>query len=330
MDSHPTLPTPIDFRDRSTGLVLSGIAALIFGGLCLMLVGMMILGQLFGPMRQAQGLAAILPGLLFYGFLAGSLIWLGVGSILARRWARALLLILSWAALCAGVMGTVTLGLVLPSVIKGLQKAPGNLPPGAASLVLIIPLVIVGFFLILVPLVGVLFYRSPHVKATCEARDPVERWTDRCPLPVLGVSLWLAICVPMLLVMPVSFRGVLPFFGVLLSGWMGSLGYLVFAALWAWCAVMMYRLDVRAWWVTILSIVLFSISNVVTYTRHDIFEVYRLMGYPADQIELMKTMPFLNSTTMAVWSVLPMLPIVGYLLFIRRHFRGRAGKPVES
>lgn len=323
MDSNPALPSPSDYRDRSTGLVLFGIGALILGGLCLMLVGMMILGQLFGPMRQAQGPAAILPGLLVYGFLAVSLIWLGIGSILARRWARALLLIASWVALCTGVMGLVTLGLILPGVIHGLQKSQPNFPPAAANLVLIIPLLIVFFFLILVPLAGVLFYRSPHVKATCDARDPVERWTDRCPLPVLAVSLWLAICVPMILVMPISFRGVLPFFGVLLSGWVGSLGYLVLAAVWGWCAMALYRLDVRAWWVAILTILMFSVSNVVTYTRHDIFEVYRLMGYPADQIEMMKSMPFLNSTTMAWWSILPMLPIVGYLLFIRHHFRGR-------
>lgn len=76
---------------------------------------------------------------------------------------------------------------------------------------------------------------------------------------------------------------------------------------------------------TILSILLFSISNVVTYTQHDIFEVYRLMGYPADQIQAMKAMPFINSKSMAVWSVLPMLPIVGYLLFIRHYFRGNLG-----
>jgi hypothetical protein len=324
MDSNPTLPTPTDYRDRSTGLVLFGIAALIFGGLCLMLVGTMILGQLFGPMRQAQGPAAILPGLLVYGFLAVSLIWLGIGSMLARRWARALLLIVSWAALYMGAMGLVTLGLILPGVVQGLQKSQPNIPPVAANAVMIFPLLFVFIFLILVPLVGLLFYRSPHVKATCEARDPVKRWTDRCPLPVLAVSLWLGICVPILLVMPISFRGVLPFFGVLLSGWVGSLGYLALAALWAWCAVALYRLDVRALWVTILTILLFSVSNVVTYTQHDIFEVYRLMGYPADQIEMMKSMPFLNSTTMAMWSILPMLPIVVYLLFIRHHFRGKS------
>lgn len=324
MASTPTLPTPINYRDRSTGLVLFGIAALIFGGLCLMLTATAVLGQLFGPIRSPQGVAGIIPGLLVYGFLAVSLIWLGIGSLLARRWARALLLIASWVALCTGVMSLVTLGLILPGIVQTLQKSQPNIPPTAASLVLIIPLLIVFFFLILVPLAGVLFYRSPHVKATCEARDPVERWTDRCPLPVLAVSLWLGVCVPILLVMPISFRGVLPFFGVLLSGWVGSLGYLAMAALWAWCAVALYRLEVRAWWVTILTILLFSVSNVVTYTQHDIFEVYRMMGYPADQIQAMKAMPFINSKSMAVWSVLPMLPIVGYLLFIRHHFREKS------
>ena len=66
MDSNPTLPTPIDYRDRSTGLVLFGIGALIFGGLCLMLTSVAVLGQLFGPIRSPQGLAGIIPGLLDY------------------------------------------------------------------------------------------------------------------------------------------------------------------------------------------------------------------------------------------------------------------------
>ena len=61
------------------------------------------------------------------------------------------------------------------------------------------------------------FYNSRHVKATCERRDPATRWTDACPLPVLGFCLWLLLGVPMLLIMPLAGHGVMPFFGIFLS-----------------------------------------------------------------------------------------------------------------
>jgi hypothetical protein len=70
--------------------------------------------------------------------------------------------------------------------------------------VIAIAFVFNGVVFVLLPAIWTYFYRSPHVKATCEARDPVARWTDACPLPVLGFCLWLLFSVPMLLVMPIS------------------------------------------------------------------------------------------------------------------------------
>ena len=56
-------------------------------------------------------------------------------------------------------------------------------------------------FFILVPAVWTFFYNSRHVKATGEAPDPVTRWTDACPLPVLAICLWTWFCVPMMLIL---------------------------------------------------------------------------------------------------------------------------------
>src|SRR5262249_2782346 len=133
--------------------------------------------------------------------------------------------------------------------------------------------------------VWVFFYSSRHVKATCEARDPVPRWTDACPLPVLTMSLWLGFGAPPLALMPVAYHGVVPCFGIFLIGAPGGLIYLLMAAIWAWSAWRLYHLDVRAWWLMLLVLVLFAVSSVVTYTHHDILEVYRLMGFPDAQIQ---------------------------------------------
>ena len=61
-----------------------------------------------------------------------------------------------------------------------------------------------GVFFIALPKVWIFFHNSRHVKATCEARYSVTRWTDACPLPVLALCLWLLVSAPMMLVMPVT------------------------------------------------------------------------------------------------------------------------------
>ena len=55
------------------------------------------------------------------------------------------------------------------------------MPPGTLALIKFFAIATTFVIYIVIPGVAVLFYRSPHVKHTCEVRDPVERWTDRCP-----------------------------------------------------------------------------------------------------------------------------------------------------
>ena len=55
---------------------------------------------------------------------------------------------------------------------------------------MVIALLFLGVFFVILPAVWIFFYKSRQVKATCEARDPVARWTDACPLPVLALCLW--------------------------------------------------------------------------------------------------------------------------------------------
>src|SRR5438034_406184 len=83
---------------------------------------------------------------------------------------------------------------------------------------LFVPLMFFGVIYVILPGAWVLFYRSRHVKATCESYDPMVRWTDHCPLPVLAVSLWLTFSALMMLVMAVVYKGILPMFGSFVAG----------------------------------------------------------------------------------------------------------------
>ena len=116
--------------------------------------------------------------------------------------------------------------------------------PAALTGMIVFMVLFLGIFFVAVPAVWTFFYNSRHVKATCEARDPVMRWTDACPLPVLGFCLWLWFGVPMMLLMPIIGRGVMPFFGMFLTGLPGSLFCLAIAAIWGYAAWLLYHLDV--------------------------------------------------------------------------------------
>ena len=317
------------YKDRSTGLIVFGILTILLGCMAGLLVLLMLVGQ--AAVRHANvpptPLAAILPAIFIYGVLAVALVWLGIGSIKARRWARALLLIFSWSWLVMGLITLSAMVFVLPKVLANIQASapPGQaaMPAAAIGGIMIFACLILGVFFIIVPAVWVFFYNSRHVKATCEMRDPATRWTDACPLPVLGFCLWLLFSALMMLVMPAMAHGVMPFFGTFLTGLPGSLLCLVLAALWACAAWLLYKLDVRGWWLVLIAMIVFMASALLTYARHDILEIYQLMGYPQAQIDQIQKTGLLTGNSMTWVMTFSMLPFLGYILFIKKYFRGK-------
>jgi hypothetical protein len=221
-------PSVEPYKDRSAGLVIFGILTILAGCLAGLLVLLMVAGQRMVAHNGGMVRTVVQPAwmmvynVIFYGVAVVALVWLGIGSIMARRWARALLLIFSWCALVMGVFMTGVLALVMPRMMANVASSgPAGqhpLPPGAMQGAMCVSVAIIAFLFILIPLVGVIFYGSGNVKATCEARDPVRRWTDACPLPVLAVSIWATCSAPLFLIMICTGYKVMPFFGLLLTG----------------------------------------------------------------------------------------------------------------
>jgi hypothetical protein len=118
-----------------------------------------------------------------------------------------------------------------------------------------------------------------------------------------------------------AYRSVMPVFGRFVSGPAGAALYLLFACLWVYAAWSLYKLEWRGWWIVIVSVLLFCVSGFVTYSHHDIMELYTLMGYPEDQIALIKQYSFMNTQTFAWATLAGMIPFVGYLLYVRRFLR---------
>jgi hypothetical protein len=317
------------YRDRRTGLILFGIVEIIIGLFCLLLAFFMVVGVMMG---RAAGtgteIRMIVPSLLMYPVLAAAFISLGIGSMMRRRWARALSLIAAWSWLLVGIAACVMLLVMAPMIFGGELRGNGAMPEEAKMAVMVIAGTMFGFMFIVVPGSLVLFYRSPHVKATCEAADPHRRWTDACPLPVLAVSLWMLFGGLMMPLMPISYNGVFPFFGKLLHGVAGTAVFLVLTIVWLYAAWAIYRLKRAGWLITVVTVGLLTISNAVTFGTIDLTEMYRAMGYSEAMLQQIKAVSFSGRQILAMTLIGAAL-LLGYLAFIYRYFRNPMEIPAQ-
>lgn len=318
-------PTVAPYKDRSTGLIVFGIFTIMLGGMAGLGALTIPLSLMVAPANAQVGLATLVPAIALYGIAAVALIWLGIGSIMARRWARALLKIFSWSWLALGLFEIVALAFILPKRLANASALakPGQptLPPAAMDGVLVVMFLVLGVIFVILPAAWTFFYNSPHVKATCEARNPAPSWTDACPLPVLALSLWSWLCLPMMLFLPFSGHFAMPFFGMFITGVPAALFCLALAACWGFSGWLLYRLDVRGWWLILIAICIGAVSGMVTFAQHDMMEMYRLMNYPPEQVEQIQKTGLFEGNTMIWLMGASMLPFLGYLFFIKRYFR---------
>jgi len=336
----PSPPPSLAYRDRSGGLLAFGIVQIIAGGLLSLGIPLILLGALLS--RKAGGgmpMGGYLLSMTSYGLGAVVLITLGVGSIRARRWAHALTLILSWAWLFMGIMVTVFLTAVLPAAfVTAFHKAgavdpnAGAMPTGVLAVILTLIIVVCSIFLVVLPLAFLLFYRKRDVEETVRHKDPVERWTDRCPLPVLAASLLLAWACPYYLIMSFT-TPLIPFFGKYLTGVPGAIGCLLIAGLYAYLAHSLFRMRLAGWWIAATVLTLRTASAVVTYARGDLLQAYARMGWKDAQLQMMTESPIFRSHLILWWSVGFLLVFLGYMLWIKRYFglpRAPAGSASPS
>jgi hypothetical protein len=258
-------------------------------------------------------------GLFLFAALAVGLVWLGIGSIQAKRWARALLLCLGWVGLCVGVISLIVVMATLSSMDAVMRQSGQELPPGALLIGKIIAVCVVLVMYVIIPGALVLFYRSRHVKLTCEARDPVARWTDRCPLPVLAWCLLQVYgAVAMLLVW--KFAGAVPLFGYVLTGWSAHAIWVGFSLFCLWAARGFYRLNPRAWLAYTTLMFLGGLSSLVTFSRIGLLDYYRIMGLPEWQIKQIAVSPLVQGHNFLWGSTVGLAIFLGYLVFLRRYF----------
>ena len=321
--------------DRSTGLLVFGILEIVFGGLCALAALFMLLAMAAAAAFDAGDsppmfTGTMIPILLFYVVLSAWFITMGIGSIKARRWARALLVVSSWLWLICGTNGLIGMLLVMPGMYEQMREA-GDMPQGLAIFMECVMIGSIVVFGVLLPGVLLLFYGNRNVQATCELRDPKVHWTDRCPLPVLALSLvfgLMAASMPMM-----GFFGwLMPFFGHVLNGWAGAAVAIIAALVFGYLARGMYRLRKPAWWVGIVVGSAWAISSALTFLRANTVDLFGGMDLPAEQLEMMQELYSAQNTGFVLYSHAWFVLFIGYMLYVKKYFNGPLEQqaPVEK
>ena len=327
----PLLPEVPAYRDRGTGLVIFGVFQIILGLLAALMVPLVALGAFMsrlapgGAMRPGQ----FVSGVATYGFIAAALLGLGIGSVQMKRWARALTLVSSCYWLVVGALVTVLLTAVLPvtmrSALAQMKQSAADAPSpevstGIMAVLLTLIILVAAFFLVLVPIAFVVFYSRKDVAETCRHRDPVERWTDRTPLPVLGASVVLFTGALYLLLTGMT-TPLFPFFGRYLTGIPGSVCLFLMAALDVYLAIALFRLQSSGWWIAAFAMPIRLLSVVLTYARADMMQAYSKMGMSDAQLEMLNSSPIFRGHVLLWWSLISMVLFFGYLLWLKRYFK---------
>ena len=325
-------PPPVNssvgpYRDRRTALLIAGVLEILLGVGAWLMVGLMVFAASMVTAQGAGSKGSIIPGIAVYGIAGLVFVILGVGSIRARRWARALWLVVSSFWLISGVFAVAVMAWFMPSVLAGTTPAGQQPPPGVQSIIMIAILSFFAVFMIGLPASLLAFYRSPHVKATCEAAAPEPCWTDGCPLPVLGAALWFASMTLTLPWMGWVYGGLYPFFGHFVRGAAGHGLWMVSGLLSGIATYGIYRRIHTLWLLGLVLVLGQGISATVTYAVVDPKELFAAMGTKGAAVEQIERMGILRPSFMIGSVAAAILPMVGLLLWARACFPKRSTEP---
>ncbi len=317
----PTTPPPPaaeTYRDRGGALVAFGVFDLLLALCSFLLVVFLLVGSRLHPANMPPGYAP--PNLAFasviYLLAAVAWGWLGAGSILARRWACSLSLAAGWLWLVIGAISGIFLFVFMPRVFDAMPAMP---QAGVRAGVMGCLALFWALGFILLPLGYVLFYGSRNVRATCAARDPRPRWTDRCPPAVLPLVVLAFVSVPALAVS--SLHPAFPAFGSTLVGPPAAIAFLVLAALEVAVAWGLYRLLPAAWWGRLALWLFSSGSSAFTFYRGiDWQKILRATGQPDNPAMGQMMTGVLHDPLFLATLALTACGCLGYMLWIRRYF----------
>jgi hypothetical protein len=313
------------FKDRSAMLQVVGIFFILGGLLCGCLAASVPAATMLPrpPSAPQQRPVDLVAALVLYAALAGGLITLGVGTIHKRRWVRPLVLIFAWLGLVGGTISTVMWTVMMPDFISAMQAnlraGAGPKPPAMVFTAIAVGATVFYVVLgIIIPSLLIWLFKKNDVQATLEFYDATPRWTDGVPLPVLALSVLLAL-VGLWSLMPLV-QGWFFAFGAILTGWPARVPLAVIAALSLFAAWKAYRRERIGWRIAIALFAIVPLGWIVTMLRIDIPTLYAAMGRSAQEVEIARSMRFLSPATMAISVGVMTIAAIAFTLRTRRYF----------
>lgn len=315
----PNEATP-EFKDRTVGLIVFGGVSVLIGIFCALLIPLMFLSMALSDSVVGGGVnsRSAWSASALYGLMAVAFVWLGIGSIRARRWASELLLSLSWIWLLTGVCSLIIGMLVIPAVFRVSGVATG-IPSGMVSLVVLVIVGVIGLFYVALPGAFLLFYRSPHVAATCRVRHPDPQWIDDCPPKLLTLMVVWALAAVSVFLMP-GYDFIFPLFGMVLTGTSGAVLWILVLAACVVLAVGTCKQASWAWWGGVVLTVAAALSSSLVAFRYDLAEITALMDLPEEQVSMIAALGLPDGWPMALINTVVWGTFFVYLMNLRRFF----------
>lgn len=318
----PTLPPSPPFKNRRGWIIAFGVAEILIGCLVLLLMGLAAVGLRMARVttqQPAMDTRFLVLALVFYGAIAAFFVAVGIGNTQVRRWARLVMLVISWAWLAMGVVVTAVMAFVLPMIMKSAQQnATQPMPQGFDTLFRVFMFSILGLFFIALPLMFVVFYSGKNVKATYETAAgamAAPGTLPRKPVSVLFAAGWFGFSVLGYLFVLVN--PVFPLFGVVLRGWQAIVAVVILEAVAVWLSVNIYRQRLLAWKIAIPMVAFGWVSFLVTLARMGMGGMYRAMGY--SEAQLTQFVPMMNY--MLGFSAVLAVAFMVMLIVTRKHYR---------
>jgi hypothetical protein len=322
---------PLGPNNRKSTLLVWGIVLIVLGagaGCLSLTVPLALLAPRAAGATPSMPLAQLMTAVGMYVSLSVALIWLGIGSIRCRRWSRPIVLVLCVLCLICGILGTIFAAITVPQTTRIMSTtgpAATPVPAAAAAVGYVAGFACLGIFVLAIPAMLIWFYKDPAVRATVEYYDPESRWTDRCPLPVLGASITLALSGLWTLPTAVSFAsirsGAIPALVI-------TLVTLVIGAMHCLAAWWMYRLRVVGWWLGVATAVMLFAWMIVLWYTVDLREIYRPIAVSGPQVDQLVDLGVRQRPIWIATASIVLVSALGYAAYIRRFFT--LSDPAES
>jgi len=257
--------------------------------------------------------AALVVQNIGYYIIASLFIPVGIGHVKLRRWALTLTQLYIWFWLGAGILLVGNLIVLIPSALK-LEISRD---------VLFVRLFIIGVssftFLILLPVLALWFYKSEKLRSVFEEHDSNRYWTERYPFPLLALLLLFVTMVTGMHI-AIFFQSLFPMFRQIMLGRQSVyiislciliLGILIYGTV---------RLEIWAWWGSLIYVSLLTISSVMSFSRHGFSDIILMMNLPTYEMEFLDKLTLLHDYHLVGLIAVPLLITLGLIIYSKRYF----------